>query len=58
MGPMCVEHDLPVRRVFVRGRPFTPKLAPFDWRLTSAGAAFAPSVRRGSERAVAARSLR
>jgi hypothetical protein len=22
IGPRCVEHDLPVRRTFVRGRPY------------------------------------
>jgi hypothetical protein len=59
IGRLCVEHDLPVTRDFVRGRPFTRKPALFDWRYTSASAMFAaPSLRRGSERAVAARSLR
>ena len=58
MGPLCVEHDLPVDRVFVRGRPFTHKPAAFDWRYTTASRPFAPSLRRGSESVVAARSLR
>jgi len=58
MGPLCVEHDVPVTRVFVRGRPFTRKPAPFEWRFASATTSFAPGLRRASERVVAARSLR
>jgi hypothetical protein len=58
MGPLCVDHDLPVTRVFVRGRPFTRKTAAFEWRYTTASRPFTPSLRRASERAVAARSLR
>jgi hypothetical protein len=27
MGPLCVEHDAPVTRVFVRGRPWKPRTA-------------------------------
>jgi hypothetical protein len=27
MGPLCVEHDEPVTRVFVRGRPWNPPRA-------------------------------
>jgi hypothetical protein len=27
MGPLCVEHDAPVTRVFVRGRPWKPPVA-------------------------------
>jgi hypothetical protein len=56
MGPLCVEHDSHVERVFVRGRPFArPAL---ELRLTKASAAFAPTVRTASERAVAVPSLR
>lgn len=58
MGSLCMEHDVPVTRDFVRGRPYTRKPVPFEWRYTNASAAFAPSLRRASERAVAARSLR
>jgi hypothetical protein len=58
MGPLCVEHDLPVTRTFVRGRPFVRKPAAFEWRYTTVGRAFAPTVRKASERAVAARPLR
>jgi hypothetical protein len=54
VGPLCVEHDAPVTRVFIRGRPFTRKPAPYEWRFTSSNVAFAPNVRRASERAVAA----
>jgi hypothetical protein len=36
MGPLCVEHDIPVTRTFVRGRPYTPNIA--------AGAEAAPAV--------------
>ena len=27
IGSRCVEHDFPVKRTFVRGRPFEPKAA-------------------------------
>ena len=56
MGPLCVHHDFPVERVFVRGRPFTRK--PVEWRLTTPSSFVAPSLRRASERAVAAPVLR
>ena len=58
MGPLCVEHDLPVTRVFIRGRPFTRKPVAFEWRYTTATRPFTPSLRRASEPVVAARSLR
>lgn len=58
MGPLCVEHDAPVTRVFVRGRPFTRKPAAFVWRHTSTSVASMPSLRRASERVAAARSPR
>jgi hypothetical protein len=59
MGPLCVEHDLPVTRVFVRGRPFEDRPAPVAWRYTPATTTLAvPSFRRASERVVAARSHR
>lgn len=58
MGPLCVEHDLPVERVFVRGRPFTRRPAFAEWRFTTTGATFAPMLRTASERVVAARSPR
>jgi hypothetical protein len=58
MGPLCVEHDVPVTRVFVRGRPLERKLARFARTYPNVQLSFAPSLRRVSERAVAARSLR
>jgi hypothetical protein len=27
MGPLCVQHDVPVTCSFVRGRPFAPNVA-------------------------------
>jgi hypothetical protein len=56
MGPLCVEHDIRVERTFVRGRPFVRPGV--ELRLTTASGSFAPTLRRASERAVAARSLR
>jgi hypothetical protein len=58
MGPLCVEHDVPVTRVFVRGRPFARKPAPFTVRFTSATGPSVPNFRRASERAAVARSHR
>jgi hypothetical protein len=58
MGPLCVEHDSPVTRVFVRGRPFVRRGGALELRYTTASRSFAPSLRRASERAVVARSLR
>jgi hypothetical protein len=58
MGPLCVEHDVPVTRVFVRGRPFARTPLPFSLRFSSSTSMSAPSVRRASERAVAVRSHR
>ena len=58
MGPLCVEHDVPVTRVFVRGRPFARKPAALEWRYMTASRPFTSSLRRASEPAVAARSLR
>ena len=58
MGAFCTEHDSPVERVFVRGRPFVR--APVELRLTTARGevAFAPTLRTASERAGAVPSLR
>jgi hypothetical protein len=59
MGPLCVEHDVPVTRVFVRGRPFQRQPAPFAWRYTPSTTTLSmPSLRRASEPAVVARSHR
>ncbi len=55
MGPLCIEHDPHVERTFVRGRPFVHKV---ELRLTTSSRSFAPTVRRVSERAVAAQSRR
>jgi hypothetical protein len=56
MGPLCVAHDLPVERTFVRGRPFARK--PVEWRFTPQTRRVGPVLRRASEPVVAARSLR
>ena len=54
MGPLCVEHEhLPVR-VFVRGRPFVEVATDLRRPLTATATAFAPKLRRASERQVAA----
>jgi hypothetical protein len=55
MGPLCIEHDVPVNRVFVRGRPFERRPAPIAWRYVPSTATSASSLRRVSERAVGAR---
>jgi hypothetical protein len=63
MGPLCIEHDLPVTKVFVRGRPWAP--ATNGAVVTSAlqQAAFADlttvrHARRAWARREAARALR
>jgi hypothetical protein len=58
MGPLCIEHDVPVTRVFVRGRPFARKPAAFVRTYADARVSFTPSVRRASERVPAALSHR
>jgi hypothetical protein len=58
IGPLCVDHDLPVTRDFVRGRPFTRKTAAIEWHYATASKPFTPTLRRASERAVVARSHR
>jgi len=57
MGPMCIEHELQLERVFVRGRPFV--LPAVDTRRAmTASSVYAPSLRRVSERAAVAQRLR
>ena len=51
MGPLCMQHDVHVERVFVRGRPFARTAR--DLRLPTVAEALAPSLRTASERAVA-----
>ena len=51
MGPLCMQHDVHVERVFVRGRPFARTA--LDLRLPTVADALAPSLRTASERAVA-----
>jgi len=58
MGPMCIEHELQLERVFVRGRPFAPRPAVETRRAVTASSAYAPSLRRVSERAAVAQRLR
>ena len=56
MGPFCVEHDSPVERSFVRGRPFIrPDIELHAMTTTTQ---FATTFRTASERAVAVPTLR
>ena len=57
MGPMCIEHEQQLERVFVRGRPFA-RPAVETRRAVTASNAYAPSLRRVSERAAVAQRLR
>ena len=57
MGPLCIEHEQQLERVFVRGRPFA-RPAVETRRATAASNAYAPSLRRVSERAAVAQRLR
>jgi hypothetical protein len=54
MGPLCVEHERLPARVFVRGRPLVQVATDVARPLTVATTAFAPKLRRASERRVAA----
>ena len=56
MGPLCIEHDWPVERTFVRGRPF--ELAEVELHLARMTESFAPNLRTTSERPAVAPSLR
>jgi hypothetical protein len=57
MGPMCIEHEQQLEREFVRGRPFVrPLLEPR--RAVTAPNAYAPSLRRVSERSAVAQRPR
>ena len=57
MGPMCVEHEQQLERMFARGRPFAlPEVEAH--RMTTSSSAFAPSLRRVSERAAVAQPRR
>ena len=57
MGPLCIEHEQQLERVFVRGRPFA-RPAVETRRAVTASSAYAPSLRRVSERAAVAQRLR
>ncbi len=57
MGPLCIEHEQQLERVFLRGRPFARPLAETR-RPLAASNAHAPSLRRVSERAAVAQRLR
>ena len=57
MGPMCIEHEQQLERMFVRGRPFArPEVE--ARRPTASSNAYAPSLRRVSERAAVAQPRR
>lgn len=58
MGPLCIEHEQQEQeRVFVRGRPFAlPEVEAH--RMATSSNAYAPSLRRVSERAAVAQRLR
>ena len=57
MGPLCIEHEQQLERVFVHGRPFArPAVEPR--RPVTASNAYAPSLRRASERAAVAQPRR
>ena len=55
MGPMCIEHEQQLERVFVRGRPFGHPAVETRRAVT---ASYAPSLRRVSERVAVAQRLR
>ena len=57
MGPLCIEHEQQLERVFLRGRPFARPLAETR-RPLAASNAHAPGLRRVSERAAVAQRLR
>ena len=60
MGPFCVEHGEPVRRSFVRGRPWAPETSA-HMAATSSYATLSPVVlssRKAWARREAARALR
>jgi hypothetical protein len=57
MGPLCIEHERQSVRVFVRGRPFV-RATVETRRLVTTANVYAPTLRRASERSVAARALR
>jgi hypothetical protein len=60
MGALCVEHDVLVTRVFVRGRPWNGATAA-PVAITPSSLAFAPgawNARRAWARREAARALR
>jgi hypothetical protein len=57
MGPMCIEHEQQLERMFVRGRPFAlPEVEAH--RMATSSNAHAPSLRRVSERPAVARPRR
>ena len=57
MGPMCIEHEQKLERMFVRGRPFAlPEVEAH--RMATPSNAYAPSLRRVSERPAVAQRLR
>jgi hypothetical protein len=59
MGPLCVDHDAHVERLFVRGRPFPrPDVELHSQVMTTTTTSFAASVRTASEPAAAVPLLR
>ncbi len=53
MGPFCVEHEVRVTRVFVRGRPWSPAAAS-----TMTFSPLVPNARKAWAQREAARALR
>lgn len=58
MGPMCVEHEQQLERMFVRARPFALPEVEAHRMPTASSNAFAPSLRRVSEPAAVAQPRR
>lgn len=59
IGPLCAVHDLPVERVFVRGRPFPDAVPAREWRPAVVTATTSTtSLRTASVRGAAAPVLR
>ncbi|HUG65449.1 MAG TPA: hypothetical protein VMK83_09550 [Gaiellaceae bacterium] len=57
VGPLCIEHEQQPERMFVAGRPFV-RAALETRRALALSNAYAPSLRRASERPAAVRPLR
>ena len=58
MGPFCVEHDVRVTRVFVRGRPWSPGAASQSLQSTMTFSPMVLNARKAWAQREAARALR